>query len=365
MIQIHPKSRLYDGERISSLDPLGGDELFSHLPEMNASADLPALAHATRRLLQTSSEMAAYSFEECLAAMRDIGLLLGSIKRHSMQPVVLVPELEPILLELGRRTDMVPRDTVYHYTEWNPRGRRQRMYTADPQEGFLMDAVRLALPHLGQAVESCQLLSDLGPSEPVFAVTLEALAAEVGFLVRAITAVVEKVSPDFFAVQMRPYFEEVTIGGIDYNGPAAAHIPLFPVDLAVWASDHGACEYKEFLHESAQYTLPQWRTLVGAWEQQPSLLTRVSVALAAAGSGGVPPTLYQAAEALLRVVDTLAVFRGQHFGLATKAYRAGVRLYERGSGGGSISLLRTILEQNVRLARQAHAAHKGVEPWTS
>jgi hypothetical protein len=238
------------------------------------------------------------------------------------------------------------------------------MYTGEPQEGFLMDAVRLALPHLGQAVELCKVLSNLGPTEPSFVTALEALAQQVGFFDQAITGVVEKVTPEFFAQVMRPYYEDVNIGGIDYLGPAAAHVPLFLVDLAVWASDHGDPIYEAFLHEAAQHTLPQWRALVPVWEQKPSLVSQVSAAFEALPPDEVPQTLQQAAEGLFKVLRMLVVFRGKHFGIARRAYRDEVRLYELGSGGGSIGLLRTILDltrQNASLIRQAHTAHKREE----
>ena len=357
MAQLQYNDCEYDREYISSLDPFDGDELLSHLPEMNAMADLSAIANAAHTLLPDDRQVTAYSFEECLAAMRDIGLLLGSIKRHGMQPMTLVPELEPVLLELGRRTDMIPRDTVHHYTEWNPRGKRQRMYTGEAQEEFLMNGARLSLPHLGQAVELCKVLTDLAPVEPLFAATLETLAEQIGFFDQAITEVVEKVTPEFFAQVMRPYYEEITVGGIDYLGPAAAHVPLFLVDLVVWASDHGDPVYDAFLHEAALHTLPHWRALVPIWEQKPSLVTQVHTAFAAVQHAVVPQALQHAMEALFKVLRTLVVFRGKHFGIARRAYRDELRLYELGSGGGSIGLLRTILDltrQNASMIRQAH-----------
>src|SRR5260370_32751956 len=131
--------------------------------------------------------------------------------------------------------------------------------------------------------------------EPSFAAVLEALDEQVGFFVQAITAVVQKVTPEFFAQVIRSYFEEVTIDGIDYLGPAAAFVPLFLVDLSVWASDHGDPLYNTFLHEAAQYTLPQWRTLVPVWEQKPSLVTKVSAALAAVPPEEASQTRQQAA----------------------------------------------------------------------
>lgn len=361
MVTIRQQNYTYDTAQIVILDPLGGDELLARLPQMNAAADLSAMVNAVRVLLPTIHEVAAFSFEECLAAMRDLGLFLGSIKRHGQQPVALVSELEPVLLELGRRTDMIPRDTVHHYTEWNPRGPRQRMYTGKPRESVLMNGVRLSLLHLYKAVEACSILSHLTIDEPDFGDLLQTLALHVDFFQQAITDVVEKVTPEFFAQALRPYFEEITIRGVSYLGPAAAHVPLFLLDLAIWASDHQDSTYDTFLHESARHTLPPWRSLLPVWKERPSLVTHVCTALLEVRTDEIPPALLQAAETLFTVLHTLAVFRGKHFGIAKKAYREEVRLYEVGSGGGSLVLLRTILDltrQNASLVRQARGGQK-------
>ena len=51
------------------------------------------------------------------------------------------------------------------------------------------------------------------------------------------------VSPEFFARELRPYFEDVHVAGRLYMGPAAAHIPLFLVDVLLWASDRGGAQF--------------------------------------------------------------------------------------------------------------------------
>ncbi|MBO0881383.1 MAG: DUF1864 family protein, partial [Mycobacterium sp.] len=132
---------------VAALDPLDADEVCAHLPAMNRRGEVSALATALRQIMPTAIQVAGFNALECLAAMRDIGMLLGSIKRHGVQPVAAVPEIEEVLLDLAMRTDLVPRDTLHHYTCWNPGGgTRRRMYTGDPQETHLIDAVRTAMP---------------------------------------------------------------------------------------------------------------------------------------------------------------------------------------------------------------------------
>src|SRR5258708_996265 len=98
----------FDRERISTIDPLGADEVCRRLPEMNAAADVGAMADTVCAMLPSDTEIASWSLHERLAAMRDLGLFLGSIRRHGCEPVELVPGFEHVLLELGRRTDMIP-----------------------------------------------------------------------------------------------------------------------------------------------------------------------------------------------------------------------------------------------------------------
>jgi monodechloroaminopyrrolnitrin synthase len=85
----------------------------------------------------------------------------------------------------------------------------------------------------------CDLLGDFHPTDPRFAVLLDALNYELGPMVESINQVVDKVSPKFFARVLRPYFEEIDVDGQTYLGPAAAQVPLWLIDEAVWASDRG------------------------------------------------------------------------------------------------------------------------------
>ncbi|MCD0444091.1 DUF1864 family protein [Glycomyces sp. A-F 0318] len=343
----------FDGARTAGLDPLGADGPLAAVPAMNAGADVRALTAALRRLTPSLPEVAAFDFCECLAAMRDLGLLLGSIKRHGVQPLPEVPGLETVLVELGRRTEMIPRDTVHHYTEWNPLGPRQRMYTGDPQETVLMGGPRASIPELGQALERCAALADTDVADPAFAPLLQELGDHLAAFETVIADVVARVSPEFFAQQMRPYYEEVAVAGRDWLGPAAAHVPLYLADLALWASDDNDPAYEAFLEESAEHTLPAWRGLVRQWRDRPSIVRRLREA-----AEPDPAPWGAHLTALHRVMRSLVVFRGRHLGIARKAYKEEVRLYELGSGGGSIGLLQSILD----LTRENAVTAKALAP---
>lgn len=353
---------------IRELDPLAADARCFAMRRQNEHADVPALVAVLRDLVPAPETVAGYSVEACVAAMRDLGMFLGSIKRHGPEPLPLVPEIAPILRELGRRTDMVPRDTVHHYCTWNPAGGRQRMYTGDIQEAYLQESVRMVFPHLREGLELAEQLSGTDVAEPKFADITEELTDHVETMVSAIDMVVANVSPEFFARDLRAYFEEITVDGRVLLGPAAAQVPLWLIDQAIWASDNSEPEYEEFLRDSVPYSLPRWRELYDRWTAVPSVVTRLVAAYGDDPDGAERrmPALRSSTEALARLLRVIIVFRGRHLGIARKAYDADLRLYPVGSGGASVDLLRQIIDltrATARLTRRpTPAAHTERRP---
>lgn len=347
-----------DAEAIQVLDPLGGDEDLARLPGINARADTGALVSLARDLLPAQAAIGAFSAAEAIAAMRDLGFVAGSVRRHGVDPARAVPGLEPVLAALGRQSDMVARDTVYHYAEWNPPGPRRRTYTGDPQEHRLQDSVRLCLPHLRAAVDHCRCLKMLAVTDREFGARAAGLAGSARQCIAAIDLTRDGVSPGYFARGLRPYFEPLTISGDVLLGPAAAHIPLGLIDLALWASGSGEDRYAGFRAETVRYNPPLWRRLHADWAAGPSLVARV-LKTAQADPGAVsrrPAGL--AAAALRDTLRALVVFRGRHLVQARAAYREDVQLYPLGSGGGSLGLLREIVDltrQNAAILCQLAA----------
>ncbi|WP_017975056.1 monodechloroaminopyrrolnitrin synthase PrnB family protein [Actinopolyspora halophila] len=343
-------------EAVRSADPLRADELCERLRGMNENADVAALVESLRALLPATERIAELSTDECLAAMRDLGMFLGSIKRHGTEPAEAVPEALPVLTELGSRTDMVPRDTVLHYCVWNPEGERRRMYTGHSQERILQDSVRHAFPRLNTGLRICDELNRTDPTAERFAVLARDLDECVGAMLESINAVVAEVSPVFFARTLRPYFEEISLRGRTYLGPAAAQVPLWLVDEVLWLSDRGIAEYEDFLLDSVPYGLPHWRELHAGWRGSPSVVTRLVEAFDVAGEHDRASNRLRAgANALAGVLRTIVTFRGRHYRIARQAYQEEVRLYPLGSGGAGVDLLQRVLlltRQNARVASE-------------
>ncbi len=325
-------------------DPLDADELLAALPTINARADTGALWALQRELADrtlTLLDTRSVSDLESLAVMRDVGIVLGSVKRHGTEPLQITPELTPALLTLGWQTDLVPRDTVQHYTAWNPGGIRRRRYTDDPQEQHLQDAVSAVFPQLSASLTISSELSVLDPRDGRFPPLMSTLDTVATSMVTTIDHVVTNVSPLFFAQTLRPYYEEITVAGTCYLGPAAAQVPLWLVDLCLWASDRNGDAYRGFLADSLPYALPSWRGFHELHRARPSIVTRLADAFA------VDPRnedLHESAVATARLLKTLKTFRGRHMRIAKEAYAEDVRLYSHGSGGAPIALLQQILD---------------------
>ncbi|WP_328536593.1 monodechloroaminopyrrolnitrin synthase PrnB family protein [Streptomyces sp. NBC_00344] len=347
---------LYRIAEICEADPLAADALCRMLPAMNRAADVPALTAALRELTPDAERIATLNTVGSLAAMRDLGMFLGSLKRHGTEPCAAVPGVLPVLGELGRRTAMVPRDTVHHYTTWNPAGRRQRMYTGDPMEGCLQDAVRMVFPDLVATLDTCEELTGLEPYDPAFAHALDRTDEHVRAMVDSIDHTVAHVSPVYFAQVLRPYFEEIDVGGCGLLGPAAAQVPLWLVDMTLWQSDRPGARYASFIDESVPYSLPSWRAFHARHAGSPSAVSKLSAAVSWEGMERLPPQLTASAVSLARVLRTLKTFRARHFTIARKAYSDEVRLYEKGSGGAPVELLRSVLDltrDNETLVRRS------------
>lgn len=343
-------------EKVRQLDPLRLDEELRTLPKLNDAADTDALACVLRQALPSEETVASFTPPECLAAMRDLGMYIGSIKRHGLSAFEVIPHATGVFEQLGNRTHMIPRDTVYHYTCWNPVGERERLYTGRRMERSLIGAVRSCVPELARAVDIGSLLGGEDAGSPGFAEKMECIAAHITAADRAMGDVLVEVTPEFFALELRPYFEDIDIAGRRYMGPAAAHIPLFLVDLLLWASDRSGAEHLDFCREVASQTLPDWQDRYAQWTRLPSVATRVAADLGAARSPADAERVRAGAQGVRKALRSLTSFRGKHLVMARRAYHSEVRLYELGSGGGSVELLAEILaltRQNAAMINTA------------
>jgi hypothetical protein len=332
-----PNGRTHDAETglrdplaVAARDPLGADAVLSRLPRMNRNADVAALSDALRTLSPAPERVRTMTVADCAAATRDLGMILGSLRRHDVEPLERVPEALPTFLALGERTSMVPRDTVAHYGPWNPSGLRMRSYTGDRNEVVLVDAVRATVPYLESAIDTLIDLRDVPAESPAFVDRCAKASALVSCLTQAIQKTKSGVDLVFFARELRPYFQPIRMGKRTVLGPAAAHVPLCLVDHLLWSSAEEDPELRKFHTETAEYGVPRWRRHYAEGLGRPALLARVL--------GELPRVADEArrtaaATALFGIFRPLLTFRGRHRVLAEKAYDPAIRLFSTGSAG--------------------------------
>lgn len=322
-----------DPTTVRDLDPLDADDFFGNLPSLNsAGATEPLIAWLRQVVAHPGLE--EFDKHATHAAMRDVGMVLGSLQRRGVHAAHVDTRLPRLLKEWGDLVGMVPRDTVVHYGPWNPPGERERRYTSDPQEQILIESVRQAADLLpAMALHVCIAQHHgIGSQEGI-----RALRSGVGHFRRYVENfehVRDHVSPAFFARELRPFFEPVDVDGAWYHGPAAAFLPMYLVDTLLWG-DAGP-EHRTMMSEAALYGIPAWRSLLGMCQRGEPLSHIYERAIRDGAEAGAATMEGGLIDELLAL---LVRFRGQHVTVARHAYDAAITEFATGSGGYSPEIL--------------------------
>lgn len=370
-------------EAVAALDPLGAVSLLVAVPRLNRQADVDGLLRILQICLTTvpgpsdrerensferssgedrrSPRSAPQGFGAAAAAMRDVGIVLGSLRRHGVEPLELWPELEPWLLEVGRRTDLPPRDTLLHYTVWNPPS-DLRTYTELAEERRLIEAVRMAYPPLEEAVFELAGLAAIPLDAPDFERSAQRVAGHLRKVRDAAVHTYRFVDRRVFVESIRPYFEPIRVDGKDYLGPGAVAMPLFILDHVLWSASVREASYVGFKQDYLPVTLPELRRVYDRFSAEGPLLDRlVPVLRSRDRTGEVTRQLRRNVAALDHIFVLLQRFRAVHLRMARQAYRGtvqGERRFHKGSGGYAPDML----EHIDRLTARARAR---LAPWLS
>lgn len=333
---------------ICSLDPLQSDERMKLVPAFNQEKDTIALVLMLVDILPSVHEAAGFDYFMACAAMRDIGIMLGSLKRHAVEPVHVIPELEEKLNILGNITDLPPRDTLIHYVRWNPEGKRIRTYTGTEDERQLIKSVQLAIHPLYEAILSLNELYKLPLSSKEFVPLCERVIAEFDGMVQGVVNAKRNVSPQYFAEELRFYFDPIVLNDREYLGPGAVEMPVFLFDHILWNSDLDDEMYTDFKKAYVPYNQALIRDLYHTYEHAPSLVSKVVSELTE--DYRVSETKLQNAKTLIRLFNLLKSFRAPHKKLADKAYEHAEKdaYREKGSGGYEPGVLQYILQLNLK-----------------
>ncbi len=325
-------------QRVAAIDPLPQSRLLREVPVLNRRADVAGLVALTRRLLGEQPRFSeGWGFAEATAAMRDVGILLGSIRRHGEEPVEWMPQLEPWLLRIGRMTDLPPRDTLLHYTIWNP-DHALRTYTDLAEEAHLIQAVKIAFPSLERAIVRLAALFDLRIDSPSFARTGEEILDLIAKVRDAAVYTYRHVDRQVFVTAIRPYFEPITVAGRSHLGPGAVAMPLFVFEHLLWSARVDDAAYVGFKRDYLPVTLPYLRVLYDKHLREGALLDHLEPQLDDERIARDPQTRASVA-VLHRIFRLINGFRAVHLRMAQQAYERGHSAFERGSGGYAPDIL--------------------------
>lgn len=325
---------LPDAEAIRASDPLHMDQLFegSIIPSLNEQGDILSLSILLRQYLPTIDSLAGYPDIQIHALARDLGILVGSITRFT-NPFSVVPELQEVYQVLYQRRGMSPFHTVYDYGLWNPKGNRRRRFTDTRQEAAFIASVETGMQALHNSLS--YLVED---------VNVEAiLNARAAFdpMVAAIIQVMKDVGGEFFAKELRPFFNPITLEDRLIEAPGGAQMPILLIDHLLWASDTSDVRYIDYRNKNLAYLPASLRIYILQTSGVPSIIRRVG------------PHDEHMRQAISKFIMVLASFRKPHEKLARDSFgHRGVD--EIGSGGYQPDILTHINDltyQQIRAVR--------------
>ncbi|RAV99765.1 monodechloroaminopyrrolnitrin synthase PrnB family protein [Pseudochryseolinea flava] len=333
-------------EMIQSLDPLNFDNALPVLHALNREGNTHEIIQLLYRHLPVPDRLDGFGYEEAIASMRDLGIFIGILKKHGIEPVDVLPELEYVLLVLMVKTGLPPRDTLIHYTAWNPSNERIRTYTGLEDEKQLIESVKIAYPSLLDAINLLDKTHSIALNDPSFADHCTTIREMLEGMVRGIVLAKRKVSPEVFANELRFYYDAIKV---DYNnkymGPGAVEMPMFLIDHLLWSCDCDDQVYTEFKKGYLSYNLPVVREIYDRYENKPSLAARMAQALATNSSLEV----FNNALALADLFTVLKSFRMPHKKVAESAYQhQDDKHHQKGSGGYATDILQHIIDLQQR-----------------
>lgn len=333
---------------ITRLDPLRFDRSIATLHDLNRKHDVKAIVQMLYGHLPVPHTLDTYSYEESIAAMRDLGIFIGILKKLGVEPVDAIPELEYVLLVLHVKTSLPPRDTLIHYTMWNPSDHRCRSYTGLRDEIQLIESVKVAYPSLLKSIVILDALHEMDFESPEFSERCDEAQALMNAMVQGIVHAKRNVSPQVFANELRFYFDPIKV---DYNkeylGPGAVEMPMFVFDHLLWSSDVADETYVKFKEGYLEYNLGWVGEIYRRHNQHSPLVEKMRSKI----DGQPSDQLLKSAASLLDLFTVLKSFRMPHKKVAKESYdQKGDKHKQNGSGGYAVSILDHIIHlQSMKL----------------
>lgn len=329
-------------KEVQELDPLNADDfLLTSLPQLNANGDAEAIVKQLDTLLLNPDEIKRLSITEARAALRDLGHLAASLRKHNAD-VNALPRLKENLLLLGNLIDEVPRDTVFSYGPRNPNGERQRRFTNLKEEGFFIESFKMGMKDLYEGTGSLLRAGQVGPQSLEWEKACEAAMATFEHMATAIRGIRKSLPPEIFTHYLRPYFEPIILNDKIYFAPGGAQMPVLLFDQLIWGSDSGDATYTAYKLDNISYSPASVRNFFHSLDGSKSLVTLM---LDARENSGATPQDSNA-KALLNLLNSIVRFRTPHRKVANDnfALRSEAAI---GSGGYPPKILDVLIEQTM------------------
>lgn len=332
---------------VSRIDPLNADALFAEaIPLLNEKRDTRGLIAVGQKMVSAAPRGFPEPLE-AMAAVRDLGMLASSLNRHDI-PLSEVSSLEETLLSLSDVTGEVPADTVTSYGPRNPVGFRMRTFTGTPEETEFVSAVGSGMRGLPFVVEALEVASGQSLASPFFPKWIRRAARFLSPLLTAMRRVRNSVTPEFFTVRLRPFFEPKVIGGRTYLGAGGAQSALVLIDMLMWGCDEESEMYQRYMSENLEYQPRQMQVAATRIALGASICSRAAAEPIAYRSSTSPVDHRGDVRESLRVLDDILElimrFRLPHLGVAEK--NMAVRPQGSvGSGGYTTDILKFLIDK--------------------
>lgn len=311
--------RTNEEDFIASLDPLNVDSVISIIPLLNKIKDTNSLVRLAGQIIPSIADVQSFDYYECNAVTRDIGFLLGSLKRHGIEPRDAIWNLEIIMNLLSEKTFLPPRDTLLHYTIWNPSGPRRRTYTGTADENYLIDSVVTAMDPLVKAIHLLTELHRTAIHCTAFRDICDRITVHFQKVIDGIVLARRKVSLSYFSKELRLYFDPIIIDDREYLGPGAVEMPMFVFDHLLWSSNCVDNEYNTFKKTYVPYIHWEIREIYHRFENSRSLVDKCFDAIITKDIA-FDPIVRESVKGLCLCMQQLKSFRMPHRKVAEEAY---------------------------------------------
>lgn len=324
-----------DIPKIRNSDPLELDYLFkdNRFSEFKKENNYEQLHQILSDKLKLNFD--AMSLEEQHASLRDFGFILGSILQKDPN-FTLSSTQEMNLEKISNNLNInYPYHTVFEYTMLNPSGNRRRTFTNTDQERVFIDQVEKSYINM---VQINNLIMSTNLSDEDIINKLQIVEQKLQSLVSAIPEVMKKVGPEFFASNLRPYFNSLNFKGIKYDGPGGSQLPLAILDRIIWAdSKNISTNYEEFINKNIKYFNKKYVQFIKNYDKD-SFITKVTT----------NEFNSEIAKAVNNIIIKLISFRKPHEKLAIDSFKSRPE-GSLGSGGYAPELLTEIINLiNIR-----------------